>query len=125
MNKATINMAESLSEDLRNMVRFEELAAAHQTEEPQNDIAAWQITICLSESGAIKNYAKLRTISSDIIRGATEKHLQLTAPIYGYSSACHPMAFGTSLIIGKLALETVRIPDFDPRRAKFLATRDF
>jgi hypothetical protein len=113
INKSTMEMAESLSEDLHNLSPcFEEAAAAvHQIEEPQNDVAAWRVTICLSEYGSQNNYAKLRTISSDIVKGAQENHLQLTAPILGVIP--QPATRWLSelpLSAVKLALEAVQIP---------------
>jgi hypothetical protein len=109
-----MDMAESLSEDLHNMSPcFEKVAAiARQIEEPQNDIAAWKVTICLSENGSLKNYAKLDTISSDILKGAQENHLQLTAPMLGVIP--RPTTRWLSdlpLSVVKLALEAVRIPE--------------
>jgi len=112
IDKTTMDIAESFSKDLHNMSAcIEQLAAHHPNEEPQNDIAAWEITICLPEDNTLKDYAKLRTISSDIIKGAQAAHLQLIPPILGViprSGAQWLPDLPASII--KLAVEAVRVP---------------
>ena len=114
VNKATMDMAKSLSQDLHNLSPcFEEAAASvHQIEEPQNDVAAWRITICLSQNGSLNNYATLRTISSDIVKGAQENHLQLRAPILGViPQPATRWLWELPSSVVKLALEAIRIPN--------------
>jgi len=112
VNKATMDMAESLSGDLGNMRDCLDEMAEGDRQDPPNDVAAWRITICLTENGTLKTSGKLSTISSDILKGAQENHFQLTAPILGVipQSAARWLS-ELPLSVVKLALEAVRIPD--------------
>jgi len=83
VNKATMDMAESFSGDLRNMSACFDQLGYDFREQPPNDGASWVITNCLPEQGSPKNFAGLRKISADILKGAQEEQLQLTAPILG------------------------------------------
>ena len=84
VNKATMEIAESFSEDLHNMSAcFQQVEAQHSTEVLPNEGVAWVIIGCLPGENSSKNYARMRTISAEIIDGAREHHLQLLAPTLG------------------------------------------
>jgi hypothetical protein len=111
VNKATMDMAESFSGDLRNMSACLDQLGYDFSEQPPNDGASWVITICLPEQGSPKNFAGLRKISADILKGAQEEQLQLTAPILGIipRPATRWLPELPSSMI-KVASESVRIP---------------
>ena len=82
VNKATMDMAESFSGDLRNIgTCIQQVEASFSTEELPNYGVPWVITGCLEETQT--QYAKMRTMSADIHSGALEHHLHLSAPLLG------------------------------------------
>lgn len=113
VNKATMDMAESFSEDLRGMNPcFQEIESKHQIEDMPNYGVQWAIVSCLPGEESAKNYAKMRTISSDIVNGAREHNIQLSNPIFGVIP--RPIAqwlpfFPSS--VAQVAFAAIRIPD--------------
>lgn len=82
VNKATMDMAESFSGDLRNIgTCIQQVEASFSTEELPNYGVPWVITGCLEETQT--QYAKMRAMSADIHSGALEHHLHLSAPLLG------------------------------------------
>jgi hypothetical protein len=113
VNKATMEIAETFSEDLHNMSAcFQQVEAQHSTEELPNEGVAWVIIGCLPGENSSKNYARMRTISADIIDGAREHHLRLSAPILGVipQPALQWLPDLPSSIL-RVAFDAVRIPD--------------
>ena len=112
VNKATMDMAESFSEDLRDMSPcFQKIESKHQIQDMPNYGVQWAILSCLPGKGSAKNYAKMRTISSDIVNSAREHNLQLSNPVFGIIP--RPVAqwlpfFPSS--VAEVALDAVRIP---------------
>lgn len=83
-NKAAMEMADSLSEDLRNMRPcLQQAEAEHSTEELPNFGAPWVITGCLPGDDSSIQFSRMRSITADILNGARERDLQLSAPVLG------------------------------------------
>jgi hypothetical protein len=113
VNKATMEMAASFSSDLRSMSGcIQRVQVGRPTEELPNDGAAWVIINCLPDENSLKNFARLRTISQDIILGSREHDLALSAPILGVvpRPATQWLPYLSSSV-AKVALDTVRIPE--------------
>lgn len=112
VNKATLEMAESFSQDLRNMSTcFQQVEAQHSTDELPNFGAPWVIIGCLPGENSSKNYARLPRISADIIDGAREHHLQFSAPTLGVipqPSAQWLPDLPSSIV--RVAFDAIRIP---------------
>jgi hypothetical protein len=112
VNKATMDMAESFSEDLRGMNPcFQEIESKHQIEDIPNYGVQWAIVSCLPGEESAKNYAKMRTISSDIVNGAREHNIQLSNPIFGVIP--RPIAQWLSFLpssVARVAFDAIRIP---------------
>ncbi len=105
-----MDMAESLSEDLRNVSAcVQQVEASFSTEELPNYGVPWVITGCLEETS--KQYAVMRTMSADILNGARENHLDLSAPVLGIipQPVSQWLPDLPSSIVG-VARDAVRIP---------------
>jgi hypothetical protein len=109
VNKATMEIAESFSDDLRNM---DSCVKQSSTVQLPNESVAWIITGCLPGEESRERYARMRTISADIIKGAHERHLELSAPVLGIipQPAVQWLPDLPSSIIGT-ALAFLEIPD--------------
>ena len=109
INTATMEKADSFSQDLRNM---DPCVKQSSTVQLPNESVAWIITGCLPGEELPERYGRMRTISADIIKGAHENHLELSAPVLGVI----PRPIGQwlpdlpSSILGT-ALAVVEIPD--------------
>jgi hypothetical protein len=112
INKATMEMAEALSEDLRSMSGcFEEIEAKYSSDELPNEGVQWVIIHCLPGGKSSKPYAMMHTISTRIIDAAREHQLQLSAPVLGIIP--HPAAQWLSYLpssILRVAFDAVQIP---------------
>jgi hypothetical protein len=112
INKAAIEMAKSFSEDLRGMSACLRLRQAQFAgEELPNYEVPWAVTGCLPVEDSSRQYAKMRTISADVLNGARERHLPILAPILGIipEPATQWLPALPSSIVG-VAREAVRIP---------------
>lgn len=107
-----MDMAESLSEDLRSMnACFEEFEPQYSSEGLANEGVAWAITECLPGENSSKQYGRMRTITADILNGAREHHIQLATPVLGLipQPASQWLSNLPSSII-RVGFDTVRIP---------------
>jgi hypothetical protein len=110
VDKTTMDMAKSFSEDLRSMSGcFQQVYTEFSTDELPNYGIPWVITGCIEETS--KPYAVMRTMSADIVNGAREHHLQLLAPILGIipQPATQWLPDLPSSVVG-VARDAVRIP---------------
>jgi hypothetical protein len=111
-NKATMEMAESFSEDLRDMKPcIQQQEVEYSAEELPNYGVNWVITGCLPGEDSSRQYFKMRKISEDILAGARERGLHTSAPVLGIipRPAMQWLPDLPSSIVG-VARDAVRIP---------------
>jgi hypothetical protein len=109
-NKAAMDMAESFSDDLRNISPcIQRVEADFSTNELPNYGVQWVITRCLEE--AQTDYARMRAMSADIHNSALEYHLQLLVPVFGIipQPVTQWLPYLPSSIV-EVARDAVRIP---------------
>ncbi len=113
VNKATIEHAQSFSENLRHMTAcLQEVEGDNRPEGILNEDIAWVITGCLPRGNSEKQYSILNKISNDIIVGARESHLELLTPVLGVVP--YPIGQWLSTLpssILEVASDVVQIPD--------------
>jgi hypothetical protein len=112
INKNTMEKAQSFSEDLRRMTPcLQEVAEDNPPEGIMNEGVAWVVIGCLPGKDSEKEYSILNKISDDIIVGARESNLQLSAPVLGIVP--RPIAQWLSSLppsILEVALDVVEMP---------------
>ena len=83
-NKATIELAESLSDDFRNMRScIQKQENEYSTEDIPNYGINWVITNCLPDENSSRQYTIMHKMSEDILTGARERGLHISTPILG------------------------------------------
>jgi hypothetical protein len=113
VNKATMNMAESLSEDLRNMDPcFRQVEADYSQEETPNYGTPWVFTGCLPGDDSSKHYERMRAISADIVNNARDRHIDLLPPLLGIiPQPAIQWLPDLPASIEEVALQAVEMPD--------------
>jgi hypothetical protein len=112
VNKATMETAQSFSEDLRHMtVCLQEVGDDNRPEGILNEGIAWAITGCLPRVNSEKQYSILNKISNDITAGARERGLLTSPPALGIipQPAVQWLPYLPSSIVD-VAREAVRTP---------------
>jgi hypothetical protein len=113
VNKATMNMAESLSEDLQNMDPcFRQVEAEFSQEETPNYGTPWVFTGCLPGEDSAKHYERMRAISADILNNARDRHIDLLPPVLGIipQPALQWLPY-LPASVEEVALQAVELPD--------------
>jgi hypothetical protein len=112
VNKATMDMAQSLSEDLRNMdACFREEEKDFSQDVMPNYGAAWVITFCLPGNDPTKHYERMGAISADIVNNARDRHIDLLPPVLGIiPQPATQLLPDLPASIKAVALEAVEIP---------------
>jgi hypothetical protein len=113
VSAAAMEMAESFSQDLRGMnACIYDSGENHEIQDIANPDIVWAVAYCLPGEEPSKKYARMRAISSDIIKEAYEHNIQLSTPALGIVP--RPVGqwlpyFPSSVV--RVALSAVRIPE--------------
>jgi len=112
VNKATMEMAESLSEDLRNMDACFRGREGVLPEGLSMYSVPWTFTECLPGDKSSKHYERLRAISTDIVNNAHDRHIDLLPPVLGIiPQPVSQWLPDLPASIEEVALQAVEIPD--------------
>jgi hypothetical protein len=112
VNKATMEMAESFSEDLRNMDACFRGREGALPEGLGMYSVPWIFTECLQADNSSKHYERMRTISTDIVNNARNHNVDLLPPILGIiPQPAIQWLPDLPASIQEVALQVVEMPD--------------